>query len=137
MGLTSGGHSWSETQALCRDQDPRSQLVSVHSSEEHRALYDIVEAGLGGDTNTELSFWLGGQSEAINESIDQSEAINASTVDPSEAWTWSDGSPWGWAAWLQGQPSVSGRGQQMCVKTRRVRGVAEEPYWYDIDCDNR
>ena len=127
VGLTSRGHSWSEPQALCGDQDPRSELVSVHSGEEHRALYDIVEAALGGDTSTELSFWLGGQSEASIES----------TADQSEGWTWSDGSPWGWAGWLRGQPSVTGRGQQMCVKTRRVRGVAEEPYWYDIDCDNR
>ena len=40
-----------------------------------------------------------------------------------------------WSGWLPGQPS-EGKGE-MCVKSRRVKDLAEEPYWYDIDCDNR
>ena len=116
--MASGGHSWSETLALCRAQHPRSDLVSVHSEAEHRELHRLVEAR---DLVTpELGFWLGG-----------------ARAGPSDgAWTWTDGSTWGWAAWLPGQPSLTGRGE-MCVKSRRVRGVTEEPYWYDIDCDNR
>ena len=116
VGMSSRGHSWSETLALCRAQHPRSGLVSVHSEADHRELHGLVEAR--DPVTEELGFWLGG-------------------VRPGGgAWAWQDGSQWGWAAWLRGQPSLSGRGD-MCVKSRRVRGVTEEPYWYDIDCDNR
>ena len=128
VGMASGGHSWSETLALCRAQHPRSGLVSVHSEAEHRELHSLVEAR---DLVTpELGFWLGGARLGPDDP-----GARAGPSDPG-AWTWTDGSTWGWAAWLPGQPSSTGRGE-MCVKSRRVRGVTEEPYWYDIDCDNR
>ena len=116
VGMSSRGHSWSESLALCRAQHPRSVLVSVHSEAEHRELHGLVEAR--DPVTEELGFWLGGVRTGGG------------------AWAWADGSHWSWAAWLRGQPSLTGRGD-MCVKSRRVRGVTEEPYWYDIDCDNR
>ena len=133
--MASGGHSWSETLALCRAQHPRSGLVSVHSEAEHRELHRLVEAR---DLVTpELGFWLGGARAGPSDgvSVGPGDGKRAGPRD-SGAWTWTDGSTWGWAAWLPGQPSLTGRGE-MCVKSRRVRGVTEEPYWYDIDCDNR
>ena len=119
VGIASRGYSWSETLKLCRERDPRSELVSVHSRAESRELFAMVEAGLGdrGQGAGELTFWLG-------------------ALRRPGGWAWGDGTQWSWAAWLPGQPSL-GDTTQMCAKTRRVRGVAEEPYWYDIDCDNR
>ena len=132
VGLATGGHSWSESLALCRAQHPRSDLVSVHSEAEHRELHSLVEAR---DLVTpELGFWLGARAgPSDGAGPDDS---GARTGPDDGAWAWTDGSTWGWSAWLPGQPSASGRGE-MCVKSRRVRGVTEEPYWYDIDCDNR
>ena len=39
---------------------------------------------------------------------------------------------------LEGQPS-SGGNMEMCVKSRRLQGMSgvNEPYWYDISCDNQ
>ena len=124
IGETEGGHTWKEAEQLCRRKEARSHLVSVHYQHEALEIHNLLdrEVNMEEEGGVGEAVWLGGRREAGMD----------------EDWMWSDGSSLDWSGWLEGQPSKGEERAAMCIKSRRVVGVTGgDPYWYDIQCNNR
>merc|ERR1712038_1762123 len=69
--------TWEDAEDECVKE--KAHLVSIHSAEEHQFV-----AGQGGGL-----LWLGGRRDSENR----------------EDWVWSDGAPWGYTNWAEGEPN--------------------------------
>ena len=67
----------------------QAHLVSIHSDEEHNFVVGLYAGGFP---------WLGGQRDPAN-------PVN---------FVWSDGTPWDYSNWVEGQPE--GQGVEECVQ---------------------
>ena len=72
-----------------KDIHAKSHLVSIHSLNQFREVYTIVEKNMiiknaSKKQTNELTFWLGGKK-------------NKATGN----WSWEDGTTWSWSSWLE------------------------------------
>ena len=82
-------------------------LVSIHSPEEHKFIADL------GKKNDNETVWIGGSDYLEDE------------------WVWSDGTPFGYTNWVEGQPNYK-QDWEDCLSLCRKRGFK----WNDAKCSN-
>ena len=82
--------SWEAAELHCQNWLPGAHLASVHSPEERSFIVD----------NFPKHIWLGG-----------------SDVRQEGSWEWTDGTPFDYSAWYQGEPNNYGRNQD-CLEER-------------------
>ncbi|XP_078542298.1 lectin-like [Lissotriton helveticus] len=106
--------TWEEAEIHCQSLTPGAHLASVHSQTEDSYIQQLVFNSV--KRNPEI--WIG-----------------ASDKNQNKTFLWTDGSPWDFQAWHQGQPSNSG-GQESCLQFNFVtlRSSKEPGLWNDVSC---
>ncbi|XP_014827725.1 PREDICTED: galactose-specific lectin nattectin-like isoform X2 [Poecilia mexicana] len=96
---------WSDAEKFCISIG--GNLASIHSSEEHTFVSEMVQRATGYSRDT----WIGGY-DAVSE----------------KTWLWSDGSDLTYQRWYSNQPDNSG-GNQHCMEINYAGD-----YWNDMPC---
>ncbi|XP_066561869.1 uncharacterized protein LOC136750740 [Amia ocellicauda] len=99
--------TFQQAESSCRQLSPGGHLAAVTSSELHSRLVALVTSSNGGPALT----WLG--------------AFNRQQIGHFE---WTDSSPWGYSAWLPGEPSL--QAGDNCLEMFKM----DEQLWSTVDC---
>ncbi len=98
------GKSWSDALLDCEGRG--GTLASIESAAENGRVYTEVSKG-------SIAVWIG-----------------LSLSEDGTTWTWTDGSPYGYTNWYNGEPNGGGGfGNEECAQMYENSG-----YWNDFDC---
>ena len=98
--------SWDDARAYCQDNVPYNvgDLASIPDAGTNDFLQTLIQ---------DAYIWVGG------------------LRDESSSWTWSDGTPWGYSAWFEGQPNNGGG-----VQSHLAFNFYSSGKWNDEQKDN-